>query len=36
MAFAAGSDILLDDIKEDMTGLASMPCGSHIGQLSIS
>lgn len=36
MAFAAGSDILLDSIKEDMAGLASMPAGSHIGQLNMS
>lgn len=36
MAFAAGSDILLDQIKEDMAELASMPAGSHIGQLNVS
>lgn len=36
MAFAAGSDILLDHITEDMDELASMPAGSHIGQLNIS
>lgn len=36
MAFAAGSDILLDHIKEDMSELASMPAGSHIGQLNMS
>ena len=36
MAFAAGSDILLDHIQEDLTELASMPAGCHIGQLSIS
>ena len=36
MAFAAGSDILLDHIKEDMSELASMPAGSHIGQLKMS
>lgn len=36
MAFAAGSDILLDSIQEDMSELASMPAGSHIGQLSVS
>lgn len=35
-AFAVGSDILLDYIKEDMNELASMPAGSHIGQLDIS
>ncbi len=36
MAFAAGSDILLDHVREDMAELASMPAGSHIGQLSMS
>lgn len=36
MAFAAGSDILLDHIEEDMNELASMPAGSHIGQLNMS
>ena len=36
MAFAAGSDILLDHIKEDLSELASMPAGSHIGQLKVS
>ena len=36
MTFAAGSDILLDHIKEDMAELASMPVGSHIGQLNMS
>lgn len=36
MAFAAGSDILLDHIKEDMAELASRPVGSHIGQLNVS
>ena len=35
-AFAAGSDILLDYIKEDMSALASMPVGTHIGQLKVS
>jgi hypothetical protein len=35
-AFAAGSDILLDYIKEDMSELASMPAGSHLGQLDVS
>ena len=35
-AFAAGSDILLDHIKEDMSELASMPVGTHIGQLNVS
>lgn len=36
MAFAIGSDMLLDHLKEDMAELASMPAGSHIGQLSVS
>ena len=36
VSFAAGSDILLDNIKQDMDELASMPAGTHIGQLSIS
>lgn len=36
MSFAAGSDILLDHIEEDMAELASMPVGTHIGQLSVS
>lgn len=36
MSFAAGSDILLDHINEDLAELASMPVGSHLGQLSVS
>ena len=36
MAFAIGSDILLDYINQDQSDLASMPAGSHIGQLSTS
>ena len=36
ISFAAGSDILLDHIKEDMAELASMPVGTHIGQLDLS
>ena len=36
MAFAIGSDILLDYINQDQSDLASMPSGSHIGQLSTS
>lgn len=35
-AFAAGSSILLDNIKQDLSDLASMPSGSHIGQLDAS
>lgn len=36
MSFAAGSDILLDHINEDLAELASMPVGAHLGQLSVS
>lgn len=36
MAFAMGSDIMLDYINQDQSDLASMPAGSHIGQLSTS
>lgn len=36
ISFAAGSDILLDHIEEDMAELASMPAGTHLGQLSVS
>jgi transcriptional regulator with XRE-family HTH domain len=36
VAFAAGSDILLDYIEQDLSDLALMPIGSHIGQLSTS
>lgn len=35
-AFAIGSDILLEHINQDQSDLASMPSGSHIGQLSTS
>lgn len=35
-AFAAGSDILLDHIQQDLADLATMPAGSHIGQLGTS
>lgn len=35
-SFATGSDILLDSIKQDLSDLAAMPIGSHIGQLSTS
>lgn len=34
--FASGSDILLDNIRQDMSELASMPAGTHIGQLGVS
>jgi len=36
MSFASGSDILYDNINEDIAKLASMPSGSHIGQLDMS
>lgn len=36
IAFAIGSDILLDYINQDQSDLASMPSGSHIGQLNTS
>lgn len=35
-SFAVGSDILLDDIEEDISSLAAMPAGSHLGQLNVS
>lgn len=36
ISFAEGSDMLLDHIREDMEELASMPAGTHVGQLSVS
>ena len=36
VSFAVGSDLLLDYIEQDLSDLASMPAGSHIGQLSTS
>ena len=35
-SFAYGSDILLDNIKEDLEALAALPIGSHIGQIQFS
>lgn len=35
-SFVIGSDILLDNLQEDMDELSSMPRGSHIGQLDYS
>lgn len=35
-AFAAGSDGLLYHMEEDISDLASMPAGTHIGQLKVS
>lgn len=36
ISFAAGSDILLDYINQDLSDLSSMPAGTHIGQLGSS
>ena len=36
IAFAIGSDIVLDYIKEDLSGLAMLPRYSHLGQLKLS
>lgn len=36
ISFAIGSDILLDDIEEDLNEISKLPQGSHIGQLPIS
>ena len=36
ISFVIGSDILLDYIENDLNNLATMPKGSHIGQLSNS
>ena len=36
VAFASGSEMLLDDIKEDMDALSRMSKGTHVGQLDIS
>lgn len=35
-SFVIGSDILLDNIKEDMEELSSMPRGAHVGQIGAS
>lgn len=34
--FAAGSDILFDQINDDISAISKMPAGSHIGQLEVS
>ncbi len=36
LSFAAGSDLMLDYIEQDLSDLAAMPKGSHIGQLNTS
>ena len=35
-SFVIGSDMLLDYIEQDLTDLAAMPSGTHIGQLQTS
>lgn len=36
VSFAIGSDILMDNLREDLDTLATMPRGTHIGELSMS
>ena len=36
VAFAIGSDIILDHIKEDLSNIATLPRYSHLGQLRFS
>lgn len=36
VSFAVGSDILLDYLNEDLSELAQMPSGTHLGELSCS
>ncbi len=36
ISFVIGSDILLDNLQEDMEELSSMPRGSHIGEIDVS
>ena len=36
VSFAVGSDILLDYLNEDLSGLSKMPSGTHLGELSCS
>jgi transcriptional regulator with XRE-family HTH domain len=35
-SFVIGSDLLLDNLREDMKALSSMPKGTHIGELDAS
>lgn len=35
-SFVIGSDILLDNLREDMESLSSRPRGSHIGEIDVS
>lgn len=36
IVFVVGSDILLDEINEDLNELATLPKGTHLGELSFS
>lgn len=36
LSFAVGSDLVLDQIKEDLSELSSLPVKSHLGQLGFS
>jgi len=36
VSFVIGSDILLDNLQQDMHELSSMPKGSHLGEISVS
>lgn len=36
ISFVIGSDIVLDYIEEDLSELATLPKGAHVGQLSVS
>ena len=36
LSFVAGSEMLLDDLDHDLEELASLPAGTHLGQLPVS
>lgn len=36
ISFAIGSDLILDDIEEDLDELSRMPRGTHVGELPVS
>lgn len=36
LSFVVGSELLLDDIAEDLRELSTMPAGTHLGQLPVS
>lgn len=36
ISFVVGSDVLLDDLEEDLQELSSKPKGTHVGQLAVS